>query len=372
MSVFELTLVVFLNKSKLFLLTTIIFGSVYSSFGQRKQHDPLVIFEELWQEFDLRYANFELKQVDWDMAYAEYITEVSASTSEKDLFNISCRMLQELNDGHVTMEAELENTPLDCGPPYSFKIADEFGSREAIRLYNTNLHKTLLKYGFEPMKYFELGEETNFQFTISEKYGYLRMDEMTETASLLKTRKALGRAFEYFESKQGLIIDLRLNGGGWDDVSYELAGRLSPTRRIGHFKQERVKGTESYTPLKHQNVVPSGSYQFTDPIIILTSDFTASAAEVFLLSVKDLPNATIVGDTTEGIFSDMYEFELSNGWELSLSHQRFFSSDTTNYEGVGITPDVYMVTKKDTTEIGLDNVLNKGIKELIQLTQYGN
>ena len=77
----------------------------------------------------------------------------------------------------------------------------------------------------------------------------------------------------------------------------------------------------------------SVQFQFVQSIVILTSDYTASAAEVFLLLMKDLPYVTIVGDHSEGIFSDVYEFKLPNKWEIGLSHQQFFSMDSTNYEG---------------------------------------
>ncbi len=40
---------------------------------------------------------------------------------------------------------------------------------------------------------------------------------------------------------------------------------------------------------------------FTKPIIILTSDWSASATEIFVLAMKELPYVTVIGNRTEGI-----------------------------------------------------------------------
>jgi len=98
--------------------------------------------------------------------------------------------------------------------------------------------------------------------------------------------------------------------------------------------------------------------------VILTSDFTASAAEVFLLLVKDLPNVTLIGDDTEGIFSDIKEFKLPNKWEVGLSHQQFFSQDMQNYEGVGISPSIKILNSQEDIEIQSDAVIRAGVEYL--------
>lgn len=161
-----------------------------------------------------------------------------------------------------------------------------------------------------------------------------------------------------------MIIDLRFNEGGWDVVSYKLAGRFVTEERTGHFKKTRKKGTADYGPLDEWIVKPTRKDKFLAPVVILTSDYTASAAEVFLFAMKDLPNITIVGDSTEGIFSDMYEFKLSNKWQVSLSHQKFYSSDMVNYEGKGIPPDIELLNTFSEIEKGQDVVLRKAVELL--------
>jgi C-terminal processing protease CtpA/Prc len=74
-----------------------------------------------------------------------------------------------------------------------------------------------------------------------------------------------------------------------------------------------------------------------------------------------LPNVTIVGDTTMGIFSDTHVEKLPNGWEYRLSIMK-----TTNHEGIwlegkGIDPDVFVKNTEDDIKQGGDRVLEKAI-----------
>jgi len=80
--------------------------------------------------------------------------------------------------------------------------------------------------------------------------------------------------------------------------------------------------------------------------------------------MKELPNVTIIGDTTEGIFSTMYEFTLPNHWEVSLSNEQFFSEAKNNYEGLGIAPDIKVVNSRIDIENQNDPVIEMAISHL--------
>ncbi|NRB54323.1 MAG: S41 family peptidase [Saprospiraceae bacterium] len=290
---------------------------------------------------------------------------ITAETMNKELFKVCCRMLQELNDGHVSIEPNFREDDIECGPPYQFIHDIEFGSDEEVQKLESLIANELEKQGFSTASKRKLSEGTNFQFRSSSSFGYLRLDEMTEKITFGKFRRAVDRSIKEFENKRGLIIDLRFNGGGWDYNAYALASRFVPKgKTIGHLERTRIKGTDEYTPMKYRTVKSRGKRQFTGPIVILTSDFTASAAEVFVLLMKELPNVTIIGDETEGIFSDMYEFKLPNKWKVSLSHQQYFSTDGENYEGRGIPPEVKIVNSKVDLVNQIDPVIRQAINHL--------
>ncbi len=330
--------------------------------SQNSKDDPIKNFENLWSEFNLRYANFELKNVDWQEVYDKYRTKINKESTSDELFDISCKMIQELNDGHVNLEGKTNLAEKSCGIVSTYHIYDEFGDFK--NLIPLTL-KTLQEESFTPLS-IKNGNGT-IRFSLSEDYGYLSINEF-EGFALGELRRSMNSAMNLFENKKGVIIDVRLNGGGDDKNAYKIAGRFADKKRLGHYKKTRIKGSQSFTELESWFLEPKGKIQFTKPVIILTSDWSASATEIFLLAMKELPYVIVVGDSTEGIFSDMYEFNLPNGWWVSLSHQQYFSTKMINYEGKGITPDFKVLNyKKDE----FDNVLLKAI-ELLNKTTVNN
>ncbi len=330
---------------------------------KNKVENPIQNFEKLWTEFDLRYVNFDLKKVDWKEIYNKYRPLVNENTTNEQLFDICCSMLQELNDGHVTIKSKSEK--MECGPPYEFLLDTEFKTDEESKQFAAVINTTLTKNRFSKPIRCTLTKDTNFQYRTADDFGYLRLDEMTEKITFGKVKKAIDEAVKAFHNKEGLIIDLRFNGGGWDYISFQLASRfIEKGKAVGHYKRTKIKGKNTYTKMKYKSVNSGGKYQFTKPIVVLTSDYSASATEVFLLLMKDLPYVTIIGDTTEGIFSDMYEFRLPNKWIVTLSHQHFFCMNKRNYEGIGIEPDIRVLNSKADIETQSDPVIEMAIQHL--------
>jgi len=350
-------------KNKLICIILISLGQSGVAISQIAKIDsPVKNFEKLWNTFDERYANFELKKVNWHELHKKYKPLINEETTNVELFEICCLMLQELSDGHVTIEPNFKDDDIECGPPYSFNFDVTFDTVDEIGAFVSVMENEFLENGFsKPIKK-TLSEDTNFQYRVSESLGYLRLDEMTEKITFGKFNRAVDESMKAFQNKKGLIVDLRFNGGGWDHNSYQLASRFIPDgKTIGHFKRTKIKGQERYSPMKYKKVESGGKTPFEGPFVILTSDYTASAAEVFIMLMKELSNVTIVGDNTEGIFSDMYEFKLPNKWKVSLSHQQFFSQEKVNFEGVGIPPDIRIKNSKSDIEQENDPVIQIAI-----------
>ena len=335
--------------------------STFSTISAQKTvENPIVNFEKLWSEFDNRYANFELKSIDWDNIYDKYKTQINEKSTSDELFNVSCKMLQELNDGHIRLEGKTNVKDRYCGIENKVHIISEFKSFNNLRKV---VDKSLEENGFS--QFIDKKKNGLIHFSTSDNYGYLRIDEM-EGFAIGEIKKSMKHAIKTFQDKKGLIIDVRFNGGGADLVSYKIAGRFADKKRLGHYKRTRINGTPNFTELEPWYVKPKGRKQFTKPIIILTSDWSASATEIFLLAMKELPYVTIIGDTTEGILSDMYPFKLPNGWKVTLSHQQYFSTKMVNYEGIGIEPDFkvlnYKKNNSDTVLLKAIEILNKNYR----------
>ena len=69
--------------------------------------DPEKNFEALWNTFHSRYPFFELRKVDWKKQYDTYRPKITKETGDEELFDILCRMIDPLDDGHVELEARV-------------------------------------------------------------------------------------------------------------------------------------------------------------------------------------------------------------------------------------------------------------------------
>ena len=80
--------------------------------------------------------------------------------------------------------------------------------------------------------------------------------------------------------------------------------------------------------------------------------------------MTQLPQVTLVGEPSNGIFSNMLEKKLSNGWKYSLSHQRYYSADMICYESKGIPVDITVKNLWADVQQNVDQVLLTGLKQL--------
>ena len=88
---------------------------------------------------------------------------------------------------------------------------------------------------------------------------------------------------------------------------------------------------------------PEGARQFTRPVVLLTSEITASAAEVFVLMMRALPHVTHAGERTRGILSGLLPKPLPGGYMVTLSHQTVRDAEGRLFEATGVPPGVEIV-----------------------------
>ena len=130
---------------------------------------------------------------------------------------------------------------------------------------------------------------------------------------------------------QGLVLDLRSNGGGRleeavltsslfveDGVIVSTEGRSSPEQvfeAVGDALPER-------------------------PIVVLINGDTASASEITTAALSEAGLATVAGETSfgKGVFQEV--IELDNGGALDLTVGEYLTRDGNSVDKVGIKPDV--------------------------------
>ena len=324
--------------------------------------DPEKNFEFLWKTFRNRYPFFELRNVDWKKQYDTYRPKVTNKTSDDEFFNILCRMLDPLDDGHVELKAKAsgERKRRYFNPEKKPRFHQEFTKREIKELFKTT-GKTLVGHGFgKPAE----TKAWMLHYCRSQKFGYIRILEL-EGVKKKRLTAALDRIARDFKVLKGIIIDIRDNPGGEDSIAIAIINRFCDRKRIAFRRKTKIgPGKKDFTPLKTWYLRPQGDVQFTGPIVLLTCDSVFSGGEAFALAMKQLPHVTVIGDHTNGIFSYQLEKTLPNGWELCLSYQVYFSADMVCYEGKGVPVDIELFNSKANIENGVDPLIARALEVL--------
>jgi carboxyl-terminal processing protease len=325
-------------------------------------HDPEKNFEALWHTFNDRYPFFEVRGVDWDKQYAKYRPQVTQDTDDAALFDILCRMIAPINDGHIELDAGKwpDGRKRYFNPEQTPAFYKEFSTKEIEQLWST-VEKTLVANDFGPPA------ETAawmLHYCRSQDLGYLRILEL-EGVKKKDLKTALDEVGRDFPELSGLIVDIRDCPGGDDDKVLQIIDRLCDRGRVAfHRRTKKGPGDDDYSKIKTWYMEPKGESQFTGPIVLLTCDSVFSGGEVFALAMRELPNVTIIGDHTNGIFSYQLEEELPNGWEFRLSYQKYFSAELVCYEGVGVPADIELRNKKTDIAGGVDPLIVRSLEVL--------
>jgi carboxyl-terminal processing protease len=311
-------------------------------------------FETFWATFRDHYAFFEMKGVDWDSVYRQYRPLVNRRTKTKDLIALLGRMVDPLQDGHITISKGEEIIYKYRRPSY-FKTEFKDLEKEFWGVVQTHLQED----GFAELRGVgPVERETPLYYaTRSKTLGYVRItrcfseleslfaDEL-EKPDILTMVSHLDSILNAWDDVQGMVIDVRGNGGGHGGEV--LAERFSPARRLTHYKAIREKGgPESFGPPIPFYVESFCGFRFYGPLTILMNDRTASSAEDFVLSLYAWPHITTVGSNSAGMLSDMYGADLSGGYAFSLSNQRYYDTDMRVLEGVGVPAELPVQHRKE-------------------------
>lgn len=162
------------------------------------------------------------------------------------------------------------------------------------------------------------------------KLGYVRLLTFSEGASELLKR---GVAKVQREGAEGILLDLRGNGGGLLQEAVLSASVFLPKDEVVVTTDSRTQGHASYETVGG-NLPPL-------PIVVLIDRNTASAAEILTAALADDADATVVGTRSFGKGVFQQEIELENGGALKLTIGEYFTPDGTNLaQSHGIHPDV--------------------------------
>ena len=156
------------------------------------------------------------------------------------------------------------------------------------------------------------------------------------------------------EKPEGIIIDLRNNGGGLLSASVKVLDQFfdeqtlvtTNGRQIGNVADLRSK--------------LGGAFLGT-PLIVLVNKGSASASEIFAGAIQDTRRGVILGETTFGKGSVQNVIPMANGASLKVTIAEWLTPLGRSIHDVGITPDIEAVRSREEFERNEDPVMDRAM-----------
>lgn len=164
---------------------------------------------------------------------------------------------------------------------------------------------------------------------IDERVGYIRLKDFNEDSSV-EFIDALTNLMN--QGIEGLIFDLRGNGGGYLTEAENIASQFIPEGEIITTLNNKFN--------KKKTSLSKGGIAENIPVVLLVNGKTASASEVVTGALRDYNIATIVGTNTygKGVAQSTFQIKLTDG-ALKVTIDNFYTPNGENINKIGIKPD---------------------------------
>lgn len=296
---------------------------------------PTGNFEALWQIIDEHYCFLDYKReaigLDWNAVHTRYKQRISPKMNNLQLFEVLSEMLAELQDGHVNLYASH-----DVGRNWSW-----------YEDYPANFSEELQEA--------YLG--TDYRIAASLKYRILPDNiGYVVCASFMNSLGDgnLSEVLHYLRTCDGIIIDVRNNGGGDLTTAEKLAARFTNERILtGYICHKTGRGHSDFSDLQEQWLEPADGVRWQKRAVVLTNRHCYSATNNFVRDMKRCPHVTVLGDQTGGGSGLPFTSELPNGWGVRFSACPMFDADKQQIE-FGIQPHVRVSLTDEDKQQGTD------------------
>jgi C-terminal peptidase prc len=348
------------------------------------------IFDQLWTLVNRRYLYRDFRGVDWNAVRAHYAPQVRAAATPEQFYALLGAMIDELGDQHSHFEtpqevaeeqaraggqlnyggigvsirtdpngglitrlakdgpaAQAGLNPRDLivaigGIPFTDTVGfGAQGPEGAVRgAPGTPVRLSVRSPGSAPREITlvrQIIPDDAFPPVAAQRLpgtqvGLLTIDTFLRDDLLAQVRDHL-QSLLAAEPLSGLIIDVRQNGGGSVNQMLDVLGLFVDAGSIG---------SSGGRQLREDLTIPTGQTLpglANVPIVVLTSEDTVSAAEMFTAGMRVRGRARIVGTTTAGNTENLLQHTFSDGSRLWLAELAYHLPDGSLLEGVGVRPD---------------------------------
>ncbi|WP_097460518.1 carboxy terminal-processing peptidase [Mangrovitalea sediminis] len=145
----------------------------------------------------------------------------------------------------------------------------------------------------------------------------------------------------------GLVLDLRNNGGGALQEANELVGLF-----IGDGPTVQIRNSDNTVDVLTD---PDPNVVYAGPLVVLVNRLSASASEIFSGAIQDYGRGLIVGSQTFGKGTVQAVRPLNHG-QLKITQSKFYRISGASTQRKGVTPDIVLPGRIDDSEIGEDTL----------------
>jgi len=219
--------------------------------------------------------------------------------------------------------------------------------RDKIKLEDQQAQKSLIHYqkGGKDLK---LGVITLPQFYMDFE-GYQKGDP-----NYTSTTRDVQRLVKELQAENidGIVLDLRNNGGGSLTEAIDLTGLFIKNGPVVQVKNSANK-IETLTD-------DNPSLLYNGPLVVLTNRFSASASEIFAGAIQDYHRGVIVGESSYGKGTVQTVINLNRFindpnnqvGELKITFQKFYRVTGSSTQHKGVTPDIKFPTALSPEQFG--------------------
>ena len=308
--------------------------------GMEFDSSPRSNIEALWDIIDHRYCFLPYKAetigLDWNRVREKYTAQVSPDMNSAQLFEVMSNMLAELQDGHVNLY-------------YSADMSRYWSWHEDYpRNFDEDLRDRYLGKDYKiaaGLKYRILDDNTGYVVyeSFSSGIGDGNIDEV----------------LYYLRSCNGLILDIRGNGGGMLTNAERLTAHFINQRTlVGYTMHKTGPGHNDFSTPQPEHITPSTGIRWQKPVVLLTNRECYSSANVFVRNMKCLDNVTVLGDRTGGGGGLPFTSELPCGWAVRFSACPTMDAQMQHTE-FGIEPHIHCALDSADQAKGTDTLIEK-------------
>jgi len=367
----------------------------------------LAVFDDVWETIEDHYYDPKFHGIDWQAKRALFRPAAARAGSSHEFYELLRQMIASLRDAHTRVYSpdekfdwwnprfvtvgltmrEVEGVPtiiyIEPGSPASrtdLRVGDAIVSIDDIpvaEFINRRLEASGLAHDPEarfravtslfdgqPGTTVKVGwtsRNDKHKSAVLQRYwtqrllgfnnqrkgniAILRLDAFTQTVAL-DFSKSLP---EVLDGAQGIVLDLRFNGGGDAEAMADVASLfLEDGINLGKFADRSGASFELQTFSKRLWRIPRMS-SIKLPLVVLTSESTSSAAEILVAALQAKQRARVIGTETCGcVLAIRNRHALPDGGVLDVSEFDYRTAAGVRLEGSGIKPDTLMkLTRAD-------------------------